>query len=91
MDEAEKTKLSLPEIVYLIATKRTEMLKKTSSSRFSKSIIIKEENGEENKEFPSIIASVNYLKSKGIVADRDQIAKRLDTGKPYKGYIFSKA
>lgn len=90
-DEAEKPKLSLPEIVDLMATKRMEMLKKTSSSRFSKSIIIKKENEEENMEFSSIIAAVNYLKSKDIVASRDQIAKKFDPGKPYKGYIFSKA
>ena len=35
--------------------------------------------------------AVKYLYSMGITADRNQLAKHLDTNKPYKGYIFSKA
>lgn len=91
IDGAEKTNLSIPQIIDLIDTKKTEMLKKTSSSKFSKSISIKKENEEEIKEFSSITATVNYLQSKGIIANRNQITKFLDSGKPYKGYIFSRS
>lgn len=91
IDGAEKTNLSIPEIINLIDIKKTEMLKKTSSSKFSKSVSIKKENEEEIKEFFSITAAVNYLKSKDIKVDRNQITKFLNTGKPYKGYIFSRS
>jgi len=38
--------------------------------------------------FSSITAAVGYLESKNIRADRNQISKWLDTGKPYKAYVF---
>ena len=75
----------------LIDMKREEALRKSYSAKFSKAVIIREENQEQTLEFPSITMAVKYLRSLGITADRNQLAKHLDTNKPYKGYIFSKA
>ena len=75
----------------MIEIKKKEALKKSSSAKFSKTVIIREENQEQTLEFPSITMTVKYLNSIGIHADRNQLAKHLDTNKPYKGYIFSKA
>lgn len=91
LDRAEKTKLSLQELLNLIDMKREEALRKSYSAKFSKAVIIREENQEQTLEFPSITMAVKYLRSLGITADRNQLAKHLDTNKPYKGYIFSKA
>ena len=91
LDRAEKTKLSLQELLDLIDMKKKEALKKSSSAKFSKTVIIREENQKQTLEFPSITMTVKYLNSIGIHADRNQLAKHLDTNKPYKGYIFSKA
>lgn len=91
LNRAEKTKLSLQELLDLIDIKRKEALKKSSSAKFSKTVIIREDNQEQTLEFPSITMAVKYLNSIGIYADRNQLAKHLDTNKIYKGYIFSKA
>ena len=40
-----------------------------------------EGENKENLEFPSILATVEYLKTKGITADRKFISKSLTTGK----------
>jgi hypothetical protein len=90
-DRAEKTKLSLQELLDLIDVKKKEALKKSSSAKFSKTIVIKEENQEQTLEFPSITLTEKYLDSLGIHVDRNKLAKHLDTNIPYKGYIFSKA
>ena len=91
LDSVKKTKLSLQELLDLIDMKKKEALKKSSSAKFSKTVIIREENQKQTLEFPSITMTVKYLNSIGIHADRNQLAKHLDTNKPYKGYIFSKA
>lgn len=90
MDTAEKTKLSLEELLELIDSKKKEVLKIRTRAKFSKAIIIRKEGQEEILEFPSIIAAVRYLNTLDIRADRNQIAKHLDTGISYKGYIYSK-
>lgn len=87
----ERTKLSLQELLELIDIKKKEALKKNSSIKFSKIVTIRKEDQEQTLEFPSITMAVKYLKSIDIHADRNQLAKVLDTGKSYKGYIFSKA
>ena len=86
-----KTELNLHELLELIDIKKKEVLKTRSSVKFSKAIIIRKEDQEKTLEFSSITMAVQYLKSINIHADRNQLAKHLDTGKPYKGYIFSKA
>ena len=91
LDSAEKTKLTLQELLDLIDTKKKEALKKSSSAKFSKTVVIRKEDEQQTLEFPSITITVKYLNSIGIHADRNQLAKHLDTNKPYKGYIFSKA
>ena len=91
LDGVEKTKLSLQELLELIDMKKKEALKKSSRAKFSKTVIIRKEDQEQTLEFPSITMTVKYLKSISIYVDRNQLAKHLDTGKPYKGYIFSKA
>ena len=53
--------------------------------------MIRKEDQEQTLEFSSITMTVKHLKSIGVFADRNQIAKYLDTGTPYKGYFFSKA
>lgn len=90
IDSAEATKMGLTELLDFISAKKTEFLKTTSQSKFSKPITIKHEGTKETLEFSSITDTVRYLKSIGIQANRDQIAKYLDTDKPYKGYILSK-
>lgn len=91
LDGAERTKLSLQELLELIDSKKQEALKKRSSVKFSKAVIIRKEGQEETLEFPSITAVVKYLDTTGIRVDRNQLAKYLDSGLTYKGYIFSKA
>ena len=54
-------------------------------------ILMRKEDEEKTLEFPSITLTIKYLNSIGISADRNQLAKHLDTNKSYKGYIFSKA
>lgn len=88
---AKYSKLSPQELVDLIDVKLKEILKKSSSAKFSKAVIIRKEDQEQILEFSSIINVVKYLSGAGITVDRNQIAKHLDTNKSYKGYIFSKA
>lgn len=88
---AKKSKLSTQELVDLIGVKFKEILKTSSSAKFSKAVIIRKEDQEQTLEFSSITMAVKYLKDLGITADRNQIAKHLDTNKSYKGYIFSKS
>nr|UPX01222.1 GIY-YIG endonuclease [Fusarium aethiopicum] len=102
---SEKTKLSLQELLNLIDMKKKEALEKSSRSKFSKAVVIRKEDEcaivlrerslqqarYKTLEFPSITLTIKYLNSIGISADRNQLAKHLDTNKSYKGYIFSKA
>jgi len=90
-DGAERTKLSLQELLELIDRKKKEVLQKRTSIKFSKAILIRKEDQEQTLEFSSITMTVKHLKSIGAHADRNQIAKYLDTGISYKGYFFSKA
>uniref|UniRef100_UPI0030E565F2 hypothetical protein n=1 Tax=Dematophora necatrix TaxID=2751867 RepID=UPI0030E565F2 len=91
LNGAERTKLSLQELLDLIDRKKKEVLQKRTSIKFSKAILIRKENQEQTLEFSSITMTVKHLKSIGVHTDRNQIAKYLDTDIPYKGYFFSKA
>jgi hypothetical protein len=91
LDGAERTKLSLQELLELIDIKKKEVLQKRTSIKFSKAILIRKEDQEQTLEFSSITMTVKHLKSIGVYADRNQIAKYLDTSIPYKGYFFLKA
>lgn len=91
LGKAERTKLSLQELLELIDRKKKEVLQKRSGIKFSKAILIRKEDQEQTLEFSSITMTVKHLKSIGVFADRNQIAKYLDTDTPYKGYFFSKA
>lgn len=91
LGKAERTKLSLQELLELIDIKKKEVLQKRSSIKFSKAILIRKEDQEQTLEFSSITMTVKHLKSIGVFADRNQIAKYLDTDTPHKGYFFSKA
>lgn len=91
LNNATKTKLNLQELLVLIDRKKEEVLKIRASSKFSKSILIRKENQEQILQFPSITRTVQYLKSINVHVDRNQLVKQLNTGKPYKGFIFSKA
>lgn len=75
IEGASEANLSFPELVDLFSTKKEELLKTTSRSKFSKPIIIKKEDEVESQEFSSITAAVNFLKNKNIQANRDQITK----------------
>jgi len=92
IEDAQESKLSLLELNNLIAEKHTEKNKSMtfSGKRFinSKSIIIKEVETGNIQEFSSILAVVSYLESINIKANRNSITKYLNTGKPYKNYIF---
>jgi hypothetical protein len=91
LDRAERTKLSLQELLELIDRKKKEVLQKRTSIKFSKAILIRKEDQEQTLEFSSITMTVKHLKSIGVHADRNQIAKYLYTDLSYKGYFFSKA
>lgn len=59
-----------------------------SKGKFSKSLsIVKVETGE-TLELDSITAIVNYFKTHNTVMDRNKIAKIINTGVSYKGYLF---
>jgi len=89
-DSAEVTSMGVTELLDFISSKKAEFLKTTSRSKFSKRITIKSVDTEEILEFSSIANSIKHLGSIGVQVNKDQITKYLDTGKPYKGYIFSK-
>jgi hypothetical protein len=55
----------------------------------SKSIIVKEDITGDTMDFPNILAAVSYLESKNNKVNRNTIAKYLNTGKPFKGYLFN--
>ena len=63
-------------------------LSNTSRTKFSKPIIIKKVDTGKTLEFSSIIAIVNHFKTINITMDRNKIAKLLNTGEVYKGYLF---
>lgn len=59
-------------------------------AKFSKPVTIKAVETGETLEFPSIIAIVKHFKSLDIIKDKNKIAKNLNTGESYNGYIFQK-
>jgi hypothetical protein len=83
---AKKSGLSLIELISLISEKQTEKKKKEFKNvRYTKrnAITIKEIETNKILEFDKTEDVVNYLKT-----SRKTIAKYLNTGIPYKGYIF---
>lgn len=66
-------------------------LRNSFSAKISLPVFLKEIVSGKILEFSSIKATVLYLKSKNILADRHKISKGLKTGEPYTGYIFSKS
>ena len=62
-----------------------------SGKRFTKSkpITIKEVITGDINDFPNILAVVSYLESKNNKVNRNTIAKYMNTGKPFKGYLFN--
>lgn len=79
---------TVPEVASLILEKKALFLRSTSKAKFSKSITIKDIERGGTREFPSITAIVNYFKTLNIVMDRNKIAKLINTGESYKGYLF---
>lgn len=90
IEGANSANLSVSELSNLISEKKKEFLSSTYKAKFSQIIIIKNIETEEILEFPSILATVNYFKNNNITVDRNKIAKILNTGEVYKGYIFIK-
>ena len=94
-NNAKKANLDLHQLSHLISEKKTLFLKNTLSAKISLPVLLKEiitrPKGNKIMEFSSIKAAVLYLKSKGILADRNIISKYLKLEKPYKGYILSRA
>jgi hypothetical protein len=62
---------------------------KDSRATKSKSITVKEDITGVTMDFPNILAAVSYLESKNNKVNRNTIAKYLNTGKPFKGYLFN--
>lgn len=75
IEDAENSNINLSELVNLISIKKEEFLKNTSRTKFSKSVVIKGVENGETKEFPSITASIKYLESLNIRANKDQVTK----------------
>jgi hypothetical protein len=94
IEGAVKSDLDLMELISMIAEKQE--LKNRSMTfggkRYtkSKSITIKEVITGDTKNFPNILAVVSYLESKNNKVNRNTIAKYMNTGKPFKGYLFNK-
>ena len=63
-----------------------------SGKRYTKSkpITIKEVITGDIKDFPYILAVVSYIESKNNKVNINTIAKYMNTGKPFKGYLFNK-
>lgn len=80
---------TVSELASLILEKKTLFLSRSSKAKFSKSLNIVKIETEETMEFPSITAIVNYFKTLNIVMDRNKIAKIINTGESYKGYLFT--
>lgn len=91
IDFAQKASLDLSELAKLISDKKADFLSNSFSTRLSVPIFIKEVASGDIVELDSIKATVSYLKSKNIVADRNKISKCLSSGDQYKGFIFTKA
>lgn len=68
--------------------KKKEFLSNTYRAKFSQIVTIKKVETGETLEFSSILATVNYFKNQSITVDRNKIAKILNTGEAYKGYVF---
>jgi len=86
--DAKKADLSLIELNNLISEKK-KLLLKSFSKVTSKPICIKEINTGKVQDFISIISVVKYFKANGLKADRNKIAKCLDTNEIYLNHIYS--
>lgn len=83
-----KLNLSLMELNDFLSDKRRLANQEILPKRVSKAITLKEVKSGIRKDFPSLVAVVRYLESKGIKADRNIISKRLDTNNEYHGYYY---
>lgn len=90
IEGASPANLSISDLAGLISEKKALFLTHTSRDKFSKAVTIKEVDTGKTVEFSSIVATVKYFKSNNIIMDRNQIAKVLNSGIAYKGYIFIK-
>lgn len=95
--------LSVSDLANLIYKQKSLFLSNTSRTKFSKQIAIKEVATGTTMEFSSISSLVNHFKTMNITMDRNKIApavplgtagaapaaKILNTGKVYKGYLFT--
>jgi hypothetical protein len=93
IEDANKSDLNLLELNSLIVEKQTlkNQSMTFSGKRYTKSkpITIKEVVTGYTLDFPNILAVVSYLESKNNKINRNTIAKYLNSGKPFKGYLFS--
>ncbi len=94
IEGAIKSNLNLIELINLISEKQ-ELKNRSvtfSGKRYTKSIpiTIKEVITGDIQDFPNILAVVSYLESKNNKVNRNTIAKYMNSGKPFKGYLFNK-
>lgn len=90
LENTVKSNLILEDLVNILGDKKDSFLKTTSTSKFSVAIIAKSGATGEELKFTSITAAMSYLKDNGIHADRNTLAKYINSGKPYKGFLFTK-
>lgn len=88
--DARMAGLNNPELFSLISEKKILYLSQASREKFSLSVVMKESGTGKIKKFSSIIDIIKHFKNKNIIMDRNKIAKVLNTGESYKGYIFIK-
>jgi hypothetical protein len=65
-----------------------ELAAKEPVNKKNKALTVKSVSDNEIKTFDSIMDTVRYFYTQGIQLDRKSINNKIDSGKPYKGYIF---
>lgn len=91
--EASQASITLSELKYFIQIKRGEhRVKYLKIGRVSNSIKVSVQSNSSGEVaiLSSISAASSYLRAKGVVVDPSTITKYLDSGKVYKGYLFTK-
>ena len=87
VDTAKVTEMTLPEIAIMLQEDRVKFNKTKPVNSLSKSVLLINIENEEEIVFESLGKCVKFFSNQGIPVSQTTIAKRLDTNKPYRGYI----
>jgi hypothetical protein len=80
------------ELSLMLEKDRLKFNKNKPLNKLSKSVLITDINDNNSVILPSLDKSIEYLRKKGLVANRITLIKYINASKPYKGYLcqFSK-